>query len=278
MLTIQNFLSHVKAASSRRYKLLLLLALFSGLLTSILFRPATGVIGKAIETLGDVQPSDETIEATARVIVEGFTTLIMGQLALMALAAALLPLWARAMSPQGLIPNQGDLLAGFSRAIAAFQHMFFAGILSVASVLIAAPIIVAVSGFLGGLGSLLILVTSFALLWLNFAYSAVANFAIIHCAEERDISYITAWRRAQPFLRAITGSYAMIWLAAGVVSFLLSNLLVQTLPLGLAQTLSLILSGISALLVGALHITGLYALPIINSQPDADDDDPSSTK
>ncbi|MBV1900853.1 MAG: hypothetical protein KUG56_04185 [Kordiimonadaceae bacterium] len=257
-----------KVAASRRPELLLLLAVLAGLLTSILFRPATEIINLALESLGDQQPNDETIEATTKIITRGFSTILLGQIALIAISAFLLPLWARAMGHKGLIPGDGGMLAFVARGMAAFQHIFIANALSVASMLIAVPVLVTLGTALGSMGSLLVMVAAFLLMWLMFAFTSVANFAIIHCAEDKNISYKNAWRQARPFLRPMTSFYATLWLTAGVINLLLSNLAAESLPDEIAMPLSLIISGTLSLLTNALHVAGLFSLPSLSAPLD----------
>lgn len=258
MPTLSNLLKAAKATASKRLELLILLSLLAGVLTNILYRPAVDVIDAVMAVLNVPDPGEEEIQKAAEIFTTGLDVLLLGHLALLMISAFLLPIWARAAAPSGLVPGEGGLPAIFTRGFTALKYLLISTGLTIASFIIIAPIAAGLSQILG---SLPIAAGGILLLWFSFVWAATANIAIMLTVEGTSITFRAAWSYARIFLRPITGSYAALWLVAGILNLLLSNMVTQSLPLDWSKPLSLIISGTLTYAALALHVAGLFSLP-----------------
>lgn len=258
MPTLSSFMTAAKHQATDRLELLILLSLLAGLLTGIFYRPAIDVIDAVMAAASVPNPSEEDYMHAAELLTAGLGALIMGQLALIMVSAFLLPIWARATAPSGLIPGEGGVSAFFHRGFQAAKHLLIAMGMTISSLALIAPIAAVLSQLLG---SLAVALGGILFLWLNFVWSATANVAIMLTADQPPITFRAAWSYARIFLRPIAGAYAAFWLIAGVINLLLGNMITQSLPADWAKPLSLVLSGALTYAAAALHLGSLFSLP-----------------
>ncbi len=253
-----SLLRSAKSMAAKRLELLLLLSLLAGLLTSFLYGPAVDVVNAVAETLSAPDVGEAEVNEAASILSSGLGTLILGQLSLIAISALLLPIWARAAAPGGLIPGEGGIASVISRGIRAFKYLIIATGLTISSFVAVAPIAALLSQMLG---SLPIAAGGILVLWLSLTWSATANAAIALSVDDKSVTFRAAWSYTKIFLRPIVGAYAALWLIAGVVNLLLSNLAAQMLPPEYANSLSLVITGTVSYASTAMHLSCIFSLP-----------------
>jgi len=261
MPTIQSVLSAAKEAASKRLELLLLLSILAGLITSLTYRPALEVIEKAMLAFNTQQENDGDFSGAATILKDGFWPLILGQFSIIATTAFLLPPWARAASPKGLIPGEGGFPGFIKRGLIALKYLLIATLMTTLSFVVIVPVVLLISQVLGGLGSLVILFGALLMLWLNFAWSATANLAIMQSTEASPIGFQAVWLSSRPILRPTVAAFAALWLITSLINLLVGNLITQSLPEAFAKPLSLILSGSLTFAAVAMHLGALFSLP-----------------
>ncbi len=258
MPTLNSLLIAAKKSADKRLELLVLLSALAGLLTSIFYRPAVDVVNAIMATLSASNAAETEYKEAITILTDNLRTIIFGQVALIAIAGFLLPLWARASAPGDLIPNQGGIPAFLSRGFRAFKYQLAATGLTIASFAIVAPITAVLSQILG---SLALAAGGILILWLSFAWSATANAAIMLSVNDQPITFRSAWSYTRIFIRPLAGAYAALWLIAGIVNLLLSNLATQSLSMDIATPLTLVISGALTYCATALHLSSLFVLP-----------------
>lgn len=269
MTTVSSLLNAAKVTAERRPTLLLLLSLLAGVLTAIFYRPAVDVVDGILAALDAAEPGEEEFTAAANVLTNGLFALVFGQLSLIAISAYLLPYWSRACSPAGLVPGEGGISTMISRGTVAFKYLLMATGLTLVAFVIIAPIAAGLSQIFGGLGSLVIMIGAMMLLWLNFAWSAVAGLAIAYGTNTTPSSFKAVWDGAQPLLRPVTGAYAAFWLGAGILNLLLGNLITTSLAPAVAKPLALVLSGALSYAAVALHLGALFSIKGVAGKTDS---------
>ncbi|TNE61882.1 MAG: hypothetical protein EP335_14440 [Alphaproteobacteria bacterium] len=261
--TVANILGQAWLVSRKRWQLLMLLALLSGIVSSILYRPATAVINEvlaALESGGDAI-TEEHVAAAAEALSRGGGALLVGHLLVTLVATMLLVPWARAAAPGGLVPAAGGMVAFLRRGVRSFLHMVAANGITVLLTLLVLPVAATLAGLLGALAGLINIAALLLLVWISLSITGTAHLAIAAEARDRQETLYTAWIRAKLFLRAIAGSLAAILFILMTGNLIVGGLVFTLLPEATAQTVSSVLGGALIYLTSALHVAGVYIVP-----------------
>jgi len=183
--------------------------------------------------------------------------------------SALLPFWARAVSPLRLTPWDADTSAYIRRVALSFFHLLTAAGLTLVLLTLLLILLGAIGAILGGFNSFLVIIVMAAVLWASLFFSAVANIAIIAASTDRRLPFAAALLRARFFVRPIIGTLALLLF----LSFLAENIL-TALAQNMADVinttmLTAFIHGASAFLTTAFHISVLQNIPGISPrEPD----------
>ncbi|MCJ9427584.1 hypothetical protein [Kordiimonas marina] len=259
--TVANIMARAFAMARRRLELLILLGLLSGILSSIVYTPASKVLDALFTALEKAEQTGGTMTEAARILNEGASTLLMGQVMVTLVATFLLVPWARAAAPGGLVPNDGGLPAFLRRGVRSFLHMLAAHGMTVLIILFVMPLAAMIGSFLGPFGPFLIMIAVMAMIWITMALIGTANLAIAAEARDRRETLFSAWVRARLFIRPIVGSLSALFLLLMFADLLIEGLIVSILPAGIARTLSSAAGGALIYAISALHIAGIYVVP-----------------
>jgi len=250
-------------SAKRRQELFLLLTVFAGLLTSLVYASALESAFSLVATAGAADNSGTDYTALSEQATEHLPSLIMGQLGLMVVAGFLLPLWARAASPAGLLPWDGSPAFFLRRGMLGFRHLITAALLTLASlvfIFVTATALGFVGGSTSGFGIVLALTVS---IWVSIVFSAGANTAIIAAATDQQMTFRDALARNKTFLRPIAGSLAVIWFASILIDAALEPALTGLIgaDTGFQYRALAFLKGALGFITAALHISVLYNIP-----------------
>lgn len=260
MPTLGPLLRAAFLSAKRRAELLLLLAIFAGLLASLFYTPALTAIFELVTAASEAGTDDASIGTLGEQAITHLPTLIIGQMALLAITGFLLPFWARAASPVGLVPWAKNDPGFIRRGALGFLHQLTAALLTLISLvfIIMVASVLGFTGASGGFGVLLALVLG---IWISVFFSAAANTAIIAAASDQKMTFSEAIAKNKVFLRPIVGSLALIWFASIIADTTIESILTATLGNGTAFSALAFLKGALGFLVSALHISVLYQLP-----------------
>lgn len=256
MPTLSFLLKQAITSTKQRYSLFLQLSLLAGLLASIIYMPAT----RAMQQLTDLanQLSEDNLSALGAALPEHLPMLIMGHAGLLLIFGLLLPFWARAMAPASLVPWDGLVSSALKRGLASFFHLVAAALMTLATLLVIALVIV----LLGGVGGQFLLFAGVvAVIWLSILFSASANAAIVSAAHDENLRLTSAIQLMKPYMRPAVGSLAMVWFATLLLNATLEPVLraVADGPFGLR--LVTFMHGFLGFATAALHISVLYHIP-----------------
>ena len=260
MPTLAPLLRAAYISAKRRTELLLLLAIFAGLLTSLFYTPALAAVFELVTAASETGTDDASFDTLGDQAAKYVPIVIMGQLALLAITGFLLPFWARAASPAGLTPwakNDADVVR---RGLLGFLHQLKAGLLTLIS-LVFIVMITSVLGFTGASGGFGVLLALVLGIWISVFFSAAANTAIIAAATDQKMTFSEAIAKNRIFLRPIVGSLAIIWFASIIADTIIESILTAVFEVGPALSALAFLKGALAFLVSALHISVLCQLP-----------------
>jgi len=250
------------ASIKLRMELFVLLTIFSGLLTSIIYTPALTALNNLILAAGTSTESGQIdTEAFSALLSDYLPTLIIGHVALLAVFAALLPFWARAANPNGLLPWDGSRNAYLVRSTRSFFHLVTAALLTLVGlgiIILVASILGLASGGAGGIAMLLIVSIG---IWISVILSAAANTAIISSSIDHKIRFTEAITKNRFFLRPIIGSLAFIWFASLMANTTLEPVIKMFFDGTLAVRFVAFLQGSFGFITAAVHISALYKIP-----------------
>lgn len=255
---IAEMLVHAFAVVKARSQLLMLLAVLTGLVVSIVSAPAyelMAAIAAVFEPEGDETATNQAVE----LITNGWPTLVWGQLLSTLVNAASLVLWARASLGGEFVPASGGPLKLAERSLRSFWHLTLANILFVAGIFMGATILGMLASAVGFLALVIMFAGSFILVWFAVIVFTVANFALLREAGDHPTSLAAAWQMIQPSIRAASASLACLFL----VYFFASAFITSGLEgMGLeSNRLFLIVTGTLGFLLSAVHVSALTALP-----------------
>ena len=256
-LKIADLLSHAFACIQARQPLLLLLAALAGLVSSILFSPAYGVMTDFAKAL-EAGSQDASATAAIDILAERWPILFWGQLLVTALNAALLVPWSRAVLPHNLAPYDGNLKRATWRSLRAFWHITLANIVLVFVVVSGATILNSLLSVVGFLALVIVFAGIFILVWFAILISATANYAVISEACDRPTTLAFAWQSLKPNARPASASLAILFLGYFFISSIFSSGL-NGLEFGYDR-IWLIVSGALSFLLSAIHIAALTAI------------------
>jgi len=247
-------------SARRRAELIVLLAIFAGLLASLFYTPALTAIFELVSAAGEAGTDDASISTLGEQAIAHLPTLIVGQLALLAITGFLLPFWARALSPAGLVPWAKNDTGYIRRGALGFLHLLTAALLTLVSliIIIMAASILGFVGASGGFGLMLALVLG---IWISVFFSAAANTAIIAAATDQKMTFSEAIVKNKIFLRPIVGSLALIWFISIIADTTIESLLTTVFDGQNTVSAIAFMKGALSFLVPALHIGALYQLP-----------------
>jgi hypothetical protein len=278
MPTLIPLLSTAIKSVAERAKLFILLAIFTGLLTSLVYTPAIDATEKLLvalsaansealaNTAGNSTVASAELQQLSEHIADLLPTIILGNLGLLAITGFLLPLWARVGSPSHLQPWDGSIARFTQRGMASFFHLTTAVLLTI--VALGAIIMVAaiMGGFSGGASGLGVLVVVTAGIWVSVFFSGAANTGIIAASADSKLTFAEAMIKNRTFIRPIVGSLAVIWFAA-----ILANVILEPILRGIfdGTRAVAIAQGTIGYIVAALHISVLYHIPGFIQRPQA---------
>lgn len=254
-------LNHGVQRVAARWQLFAMLAVFNGLVSSILFGPAYRVMQSIMAALA-TSADEETATAAMDLLSSGFSTLLLGHLAVTALNAALLVPWARAVAREELIPLDGAVSVVFTRSLRAAWHLFLAGVITVVVFAFGGTILFSLASTLGFLAMVIVFAGGIGLAWVGFMINASANFAVTLEARDRPVSLAAAAQRLRPQAIPAATSLACFWVISMVAGMLVSGLIGENNES--LYRLSLAVSGTFGFAASALHIAALGCL-----QPDS---------
>ncbi|MFC3053094.1 hypothetical protein [Kordiimonas pumila] len=261
MPTITSMLRYSLHIANIRLELLLMLSILSGIIASVVYKPATRILETALATLGASTNEENGVHSFTTALIENSGQLVIGYIGLLVATSCLLPFWARVCASPDLTPASGSFSENITRSAKACLYMLQATILTAVAASIGGTFIVTGVSFLGAAGSIIILFGALAILWLSLLLTSIAHIVICAVSIDKPLSFAAGWYQIKLFIRQGIGSLAIIWLSISVVNLLLSNLVAIYLPEETRLTVSLILNGAGMFLVSALHIGGLYSLP-----------------
>ncbi len=242
-----------------RGKLLFLLAVFAGLLTSLLYTPALLALETLLSAVTDSNTKNETdVADLSALITSQVPTLLVSYAGLMAIMSLLLPFWARAAHPVGLTPYDGSITNHLRRALQSFSHLISAALFTI----MASTILLMLSSVLGvAVGGVIILFAVASALWLSIFFNATANRAIIAASTDQKTTFSQAMIQIKAFLRPALATLAIIWVGSIVVNMVFEPVLGGILE-GTAKLRSIaFIQGTFSFLTTALHISVLYHIP-----------------
>lgn len=263
-LKIVDLLGHAFARSSQRRELLLLLTIFAGLVSSLFFAPGYEVLIAFADAINSV-PGSEAMDKAEAVLDAGWSALLLGQLSVTALSAALLVPWARAVATNSLAPLGTDVSVTVLRIGRGFAHLLLANVLMIGSILVGGAILATLASAVGFLALVIIFAGGFGLVWLAIALSAAANYALLLEAVDTRTTLSAAWARLKAQARPAVGSLACLYLLSFFLSMLLSSGL-RGLSIN-SDLVWLTVSGALSFAVAALHITALCRLAATGTEP-----------
>ncbi|MBL4790313.1 MAG: hypothetical protein JKY60_15180 [Kordiimonadaceae bacterium] len=284
MPTIPVLLDAASKTALKRPQLLLLLTILAGLFTSITYTPAARVQQAVMAALptGVQSPqqaaddnetatvssktSEEAYAALQKIISDGSGTLLFGQLSLLVISGFLLPLWVRGIDPGGAMPWQGGRVAFVRRGTASFFHLLAAIGLTVIALTICLIVGLLLSSMSAGILNVVVIILLVSTIWLNIFFSAAANIAIRFEALDKRIKFTKALTLAQPFVRPIVGTFALIWFATFIANSIIGGFVNSVIPALHVPAAATFVYGCFMFLTAALHIAALSAIPGLRAQ------------
>ncbi len=256
---IAEMLIHAFAIVKARSHLLMLLAVLTGLVVSIVSAPAYELmtaIAAVFEPANEETASSQAVD----LITSGWPTLVWGQLLSTLVNAASLVLWARASLGGEFVPAGGGALKLAERSLRSFWHLTLANILFVTGIFMGATILGMLASTVGFLAMVIIFAGSFVLVWFAVIVFTVANFALLREAADHPTSLAAAWQMVQPNARSASASLASLFL----VYFFASAFIASGLEgMGVeSNRIFLIVNGTLGFLLSAVHVSALTALPV----------------
>jgi len=259
MPTLGPLLRAAYFSARKRTELLLLLAVFAGLLASIFYTPALTAIVELVTAASETTTDDKSITSLGEQAVAYLPTLLLGQLTLFVISGFLLPFWARASSPAGLIPLEKNSDGFLRRGALGFLHLLTAALLTLISLVIII-MLASLLGFAGASGGFGIMIALGFGIWLSVYFSAAAHTAIIAAATDQKMTFSQAIIKNRPVLRPIVGTLAIIWFGSIAADAMFESILTTAFG-GLPPfTILAFMKGAFGLLVSALHISVLMQL------------------
>ncbi len=262
--TASDLLKTSVLKSRPHVRVLMLLGLLCGIISSILFAPASTVLDAilmAIETDDPTGPSSQQIQQAMDIINAGLTSLIIGHIAVTVVSVGALVPWAR-MTFVGALPMQGGLQMFLRRTWRAFLHMIAANGVMLMVVMFVTLTILPVATLFGSAGNTFVFIGAILTLWALMAVAAIANVAVALEASDAPITPIMVWRIAKQHVKALTVSYAAIIIVLSLLNITLFASVIDLLPTSLQTTVFAVVGSTIVYLFNALHIAGLSAMTL----------------
>jgi len=264
MPTLVPLLRAAIASANQRRELLVLLSIFAGLLTSLIYTPAIIAIKVITAETSSMETTETDLNALSDLIGLHIPTLAIAYLGQLAVSGFLLPFWARAQNPDNLLPWDGSRDSILRQGWYSYQLLVTSTLYTIAGFIVIALVAVILASISGAITGFVLILAIIAAIWISIFFSAAANTGIIAASIDIKLNLTEAIKRNRFFLRPIVGSLAVI-LFANIILNAASEPFIDSLFEGdIAARFIAFTSGTLGYLTSALHISALYKIPGIH--------------
>ncbi|WP_308912023.1 hypothetical protein [Pseudokordiimonas caeni] len=254
--TTLSLLKAAFRAARARAMLLLLLSLMCGAVSGLLYAPAWPVVSDLFTVMADQTLADtERSERMAAILGDGFFTVVICHVLVMAATAQLVAPWARAVAPDAPAPLGAGYGDSARRGFRLFGHMLTGAGVSLSLIIV----LVGIAQFIPA--AFVQLVVAILMLGSIMMVAAIVNLANAAAARDRAESFLSAWRRGRLFGGPIVSSFAFIAIMVTFLNMTIGTLIVALAPSAIELPVSMIVGGAFMFLMTALHVAAMHDVP-----------------